>query len=96
MRELLSSVVAADNRRRGGRTLSRRDCAAGKPRESAGGHPARKFSVCAGAAQIATPRAARSLECARTTDKALGESQLSRPMARAATTVFKIYRYGTF
>ena len=31
-------------------------------------------------------RAAWSVECARDTDKALGESQLSRPLTRAAAT----------
>ena len=45
------------------------------------------------------PRADGSLECARVTDKALGEPQLSRPMARAALMPSKcmcalhVYRY---
>ena len=53
LRFLLSSVVAADQLRRVGRTLSRRAGAADELLGSAGGHPAHKFSVRAGAAQRA-------------------------------------------
>ena len=42
-----------------------------------------------GASSQEPSRADGSLECARVTDKALGEPELSRPMARAAPTPSK-------
>ena len=55
-RELARAVVVLDHLRSDGRTLSRRAGAADELLGSAGGHPAHKFSVRAGAA----PRAIES------------------------------------
>ena len=86
MRELLSAVVVLDHRRSDGRTLSRR---AGAADELLGGQQAAtglRRTTYSLEQRRGPTRAAWALECAHGTDKALGESQLSRPLARATAT----------
>ena len=86
------AVVAADHRRCGGLTLSGR---AGEPAASelfCGGRPQQDcidVTLPSSVEGHREPMGDGSLECARVTDKALGEPELSRPMARAAPTPSK-------